>query len=109
MEIAFLAVRLALGAFVVPIAFIYNQELLMLGEWQNILITLFKSGAGLILLAIAVEGFIKSKVTWWNRIILAVAGVYFLIPGVFAMSIATGFVVFYLILLQIQNKFTKKI
>ena len=109
LEIAFLAVRLALGAFVVPIAFIYNQELLMLGEWQNILITLFKTGAGLILLAIAVEGFIKSKVTWWNRIILAVAGVYFLIPGVFAISIATGLVVFYLILLQIQNKFTKKI
>jgi TRAP transporter 4TM/12TM fusion protein len=81
LHIAVLAVRLALGAFVVPLAFVYNQELLMVGAWSDILMTFAKTGIGLILLAIAVEGYIRAPLAWWVRILCGAAGVCFIIPG----------------------------
>jgi len=81
LHIAVLAVRLALGAFVVPLAFVYNQELLMVGTWLNIIIAFFCTGAGLIFLAIAVEGFIQERVSWWGRLMIAAAGICMIVPG----------------------------
>ena len=91
LHIAVLAVRLALGAFVVPFAFVYNQELLMVGTWLNIIIAFFCTGAGLILLAIAVEGFIQERVAWWGRLMMAAAGLCMIVPG--TASLLTGVVV----------------
>lgn len=90
LHIAVLAVRLALGAFVVPLAFVYNQELLMVGAWPDILMAFLRTGLGLILLAIAVEGYMRGRVAWWGRFMAAAAGLCFIVPG--SISLLAGVV-----------------
>ena len=105
LHIAVLAVRLALGAFVVPLAFVYNQELLMVGTWLNIIIAFFCTGAGLILLAIAVEGFIQERVSWWGRLMMAAAGICMIVPG--TVTLLAG-VVLAALALVLHRSFNKR-
>ncbi|MFQ5765208.1 MAG: TRAP transporter permease, partial [Rhodospirillales bacterium] len=67
LHIAALAVRLALAAFIVPFAFVYGPELLMIGSPWEILAAFITAGAGVVLLALAVEGYWKTAIPWWAR------------------------------------------
>lgn len=74
LTIAFTAVRFSLAAFIVPFAFVYNPALLQQGSWgQIILSTLFVAG-GLMMLSVAMEGFFKSRLSNFARILIFIAG-----------------------------------
>lgn len=79
--IAVLAVKFALAAFLVPFAFVYGPELLMIGPWHQILISLVSAAIGLILIAAALEGYFSEPLPALQRLLLGAAGLGFVIPN----------------------------
>jgi TRAP-type uncharacterized transport system fused permease subunit len=74
LAIAGLAVKFALAAFVVPFAFVYQPGLLLAGTWDQTLVSAVTAAAGLLALALAVEGHWRAPIPAWSRLALAVAG-----------------------------------
>lgn len=85
LKIAVLAVKFAAAAFIVPFAFVYQPALLMQGSWEEITGAILAVGTGVVLLALAVEGFLHGPVPAWVRLILGVAAVCFLTIWIEAM------------------------
>ena len=81
LRIAFTSVRLSIAAFIVPFAFIYREELLLIGEPLDIAFAMFVVSIGIICLAIAVEGYLKGPIPNWQRILLAAGAILFMVPG----------------------------
>jgi len=84
--IAIMAVKFALAAFIVPFAFVYGPELLMVGPWHSILISFITAAAGLILIAGALEAYFHKNLVLHERILLAVAGIGLVIPDLYAAA-----------------------
>ncbi len=80
--IAILAVKFALAAFIVPFAFVYGPELLMVGPWHLILTSLATAIVGLILIGAAVEAYFMAPLAIWERALLAVTGFGLVVPNV---------------------------
>ena len=78
LHIAVLAVKFALAAFLLPFAFIYGPGLLFQGSWDQVILATVSAAAGLLSLALAVEGYWKAPVAWWARCGLAAAGLCFI-------------------------------
>jgi len=74
LAIAGLAVKFALAAFIVPFAFVYQPGLLLAGSWDQTVISTVTAAAGLLALALAVEGHWRAKLPAWSRLALAAAG-----------------------------------
>ena len=81
MLIAVLAVKFALGAFVVPFAFVYGPELLMEGPPALILITTGTAAIGLIVLAASLEAYLFVPLSTWMRVPLAILGFGMIAPN----------------------------
>jgi TRAP transporter 4TM/12TM fusion protein len=82
------AVKLGIVAYIIPFAFIFDATLLLRVEafrTFDLITSIALSGAGIVLLAAGVTGYIVGHVAWWRRLPLCVAGV--------ALIIHTGFVV----------------
>ena len=76
------AVRIALPAFLVPFMFIYSPSLLLLTPFNlHSLLTIVTATLGVIVLAIAVEGFLFSHLSWWSRLLFCGASVLLIIPN----------------------------
>ncbi len=81
--IAVTAVKFALAAFIVPFAFVYGPELLLIGPWYQILFSLVTAIAGLILIAAAVEAFLTSPLSAAERVLLALGGLGLFLPNTY--------------------------
>jgi len=88
---AFLSVLLALPAFIVPFTFAYNQNLLLMGSVQNIIISVVTAIIGVSAIGMAVAGNISRPMNLISRIVLLVAGVCLMWPNIVASIL--GFVV----------------
>jgi TRAP transporter 4TM/12TM fusion protein len=73
-RIGFQAMRLSIVILVIPFAFVYNSAILMDGTPLEIIISFVTCGLGTYVLAIALEGFLFQPVSWFWRILFAVAG-----------------------------------
>jgi len=91
--IAFLAVKFALAAFIIPFAFIFGPELLMVGAPMTILFSLLTAIVGLITVASAVEGYFTEPLSFLSRLILAVGGLALIAPNIQAAGIGLLLVV----------------
>lgn len=80
-RVALQAVRLGLVAFVVPYFFVYRSELLLTGPALHIGLALLSSTVGVVLLAAALEGFMRSPLAWWERAFMLTAGLCLIFPG----------------------------
>lgn len=80
--IAVMAVKFALAAFVVPFAFVYGPELLMIGPWYIIGFSFITAAIGLILLAAALEGYLEDHLPLWYRLVLGLAGFGMIMPNI---------------------------
>lgn len=80
LQIAVIATRLAIIAFVIPFAFLYSQELLLEGAPLEILLALVLAVLGALVLALAIEGYWKARLAWWERLLLATAAICFFVP-----------------------------
>lgn len=96
--IGFTSVRLSIAAFIVPFAFVYAPEMLLIGSVWEIAFAVLSCFCGVILLAAAVEGFLKVELGWPARVLLGAAALAFIVPDVVhalvgAALAASGFAV----------------
>lgn len=73
---------LVLLSFLVPFVFIFNHELLLMGEVVNIVLAVLSASAGIFAFSIITEGWIFGKVALPLRILLGVAVICLLMVGV---------------------------
>ncbi|HUG82737.1 MAG TPA: TRAP transporter fused permease subunit [Bryobacterales bacterium] len=76
----FRAMKLGLVTFLLPFAFIYGPALLLIGEWQEIVLHVGTCTLGIYLWAIALQGFFRSRVPTAARAALFTAGVMLIWP-----------------------------
>ncbi len=88
--IAILAVKFALAAFVIPFAFVYGPELLMVGGIGEILLATISAAVGLVLLAAAIEGHLDRPLALWFRLPLGAAGLGLVMPSLIALVVSLG-------------------
>lgn len=81
MKIAFTACRLAIVAFIVPYMFVYNNALLLIGEFHEILLVCLTAPIGVYSISCAVQNYLKGKLPIYYRIMLFIAGFLLLYPG----------------------------
>jgi TRAP transporter 4TM/12TM fusion protein len=74
MKIAGAAVRIAIGAFLIPFAFVFDQALLLQGSVIGIIMATVFTAVGLILFVIAQEGYWKQRLNAPVRVLLGAAG-----------------------------------
>ncbi|HAO57576.1 MAG TPA: C4-dicarboxylate ABC transporter, partial [Alphaproteobacteria bacterium] len=80
LEIAVNAVKISVGAFVVPFAFLFNNALLLDGTPTEIVFSFVFACFGIGCLAIAVEAYIIRPLKPWVALILAGSGLLMLVP-----------------------------
>jgi len=103
LKIAAQSVRIAIGAFLIPFCFVYNHGLLMQGSLWEIVFTTASAVSGLVMIAIAAEGYWKAHIPWFVRLIYAVAGLLFLAAGYFTVALALTALAAGTILLRFQG------
>jgi TRAP transporter 4TM/12TM fusion protein len=81
LEIAVNAVKISVGAFVVPFAFLFNNALLLDGTPAEIVFSFVFACFGLACLAIAVEAYITKPLKTSTALILAGSGLLMLVPA----------------------------
>ncbi len=74
------AVRLASSGFIVPFAFVYGPELLLVGPIERILVASITAIIGCFALSAAVVGWFRRKSRLWERILLLVAAIVLISP-----------------------------
>jgi len=82
------AVKLALSAFIVPFAFAYGPELLLIGEPVAIAVHIATAVAGFVVLSIAAEGYFRGHLPPWQRLLLAAGGLLFVVPSYEGLGVA---------------------
>ena len=86
--------KLGLAAYIVPFMFFYSQEILMVGEWQNIVHVFITASVGVFFMASAVQGWFMGRLNPILRVVL-LAGAIAMIEGglitdVIGVAVAVG-------------------
>lgn len=76
------AVRLGIGAFLVPIAFVLEPALLLDGTPAEIVLATLTALCGAVLLSAAMRGFALAPLTPAARVLLGLSGICLIAPGV---------------------------
>src|SRR5687768_4985291 len=88
MATAWQAMRLGAVLYIVPFMFVYQPALLMMGPWPQILLAAGTAALGVICLAAALQGWLRTRVTFVERVILLAAGSLFVAPWLLGDFIA---------------------
>lgn len=98
------AVKVAIGAFLIPYILIYNPVLVLEGAtWLSLPIAVLTAMVGMLGVSAAMIGFYRSNCYIWERIILFVGGVTLIVPDL--MTDVIGLLILGLIyVLQIKRK-----
>lgn len=81
LKTAFQAMKLGIVAYLVPFIFVFKPSLLLLGTSLEILESVISGAIGVIILGIAVEGYLFERLKPYSRIFLFLGGCTFMIPG----------------------------
>ncbi len=84
------AVRVGAAGFIVPFMFIFEPSLLMIGEWQTILLSVTSASIGVICLAGGLHGYFWRAAPMWERICLVAAAIMLIKPGLVTDAIGLG-------------------
>lgn len=103
LKIAAQSVKIAIGAFLIPFCFVYNQGLLMQGTLWEIVFATTSAVCGLVMIAIAAEGYWNTHIPWFIRLIYAASGLLFLAAGYFTVALALTALAAGTILLRFQG------
>jgi TRAP transporter 4TM/12TM fusion protein len=75
------ASRIALAGFLIPFIFVLSPQLLLVGsEPLPVIEAIFTSSIGAITLAASVQGFLRVRAEWLERIVLFIASLLLIIP-----------------------------
>jgi TRAP-type uncharacterized transport system fused permease subunit len=61
--------------------FVYEPSLLMIGDWQTVVLSFITATIGTILLAASLQGYLIRSATMWQRVVLFVAALCLIKPG----------------------------
>lgn len=81
MRTGYIACRLGLAAFLLPYMFIYGPPMLMKGNAQDIILAAISGVVGIWALAAGLQGYFLQSLAIWQRIILLIAAVLLIKPG----------------------------
>jgi len=95
--IAVMAVKFALAAFIVPFAFVYGPELLMIGPWHVIAVSFITAASGLIFIAGALEAYFLTHLVYWERLVLGIGGFGLVVPNLYVSASAAVLIAVYLV------------
>jgi TRAP transporter 4TM/12TM fusion protein len=85
------ALRLAAIAFIMPFSFVYQPGLLMMGSWEEIVISSATTLAAAILLGAGVIGYLHRRLHIVTRLLMLVAAAMFLSPpAMFTFLVGAG-------------------
>jgi TRAP-type uncharacterized transport system fused permease subunit len=90
--------RVAAAGFIVPFMFVYGPSLLFIGSTFDIITSAISASFGVLALAAGMMGWFLKKVTIWERIVLLVAAVLLIKPGIY--SDAVGYILLLLVFLK---------
>lgn len=76
------AVGLAIVGFLVPFAFVYGNELLLIGGTGAVVLGVLSAGAGVVAISSSLEGFLLKRASRVERLILFASGILLLVPGI---------------------------
>ena len=102
--IAVMAVKFALAAFIVPFAFVYGPELLMIGPWHVIAISFITAVIGLIFIAAALEAYFHKHLVAWERLLFILVGFGLVIPDLYAALGSLILLLAYFLLFYLNRK-----
>ncbi len=88
MAIGIAAVRISMTAFVVPFAFVYSTEILLIGAPWRIALAVVAATAAVACLCLAAEGHLRRALSALRRWLLFAAGVGLLTPSLMVQAIA---------------------
>jgi TRAP-type uncharacterized transport system fused permease subunit len=83
-QIGYRAVRLGIVAFIVPFLFVYQPELLLIGEPLAVALAIPTAALGVIALAAGLEGWLLMQTAWWERALLIGGGLLMIVPGLYS-------------------------
>ena len=90
----YVAFRLSISGFILPYMFVYNNELLMMGAWSDILLAALTSVIGVYCLSGVVEGVVfKWRIPILERVILLGAALSLIKPGIITDLLGIGILV----------------
>lgn len=98
MKVGFIAWRLGLVAFLLPYMFIYGPSIMMMGNIQEILLAIISGITGIFALAGGLQGYLFRPLSMGLRIILFIAAVLLIKPGLTTDLIGYGLVGFVLLI-----------
>jgi len=87
---AWVAIRLALPAWILPFMFVYNDSLLGMGAWWSVVVSFGPAILGMYLLAAGTIGYLARKAKAWERLVLILAGLLLIIPQLATDLIGLG-------------------
>ena len=90
LRISLKAVHFALAAVAVPFAFAASTTLLMEGPPWRIALDSLTATIGVVLIAAACEGYAPLGARWWERLLLTAAGIFFIVPAIWANPVGAG-------------------
>ena len=80
--IAFSATKLSVAAVLVPFAFAYSPELLLIGSPFAIVVAVVTAVLGVYLVGVAAEGFLNRPMPAWARLVTGIGGVCLVMPSI---------------------------
>ena len=110
MKSAVTATKLAIGAFIVPYVFALNPAMLFIGTSGalEIILIVITSFVGIFAVSASLEGYIITRMPWYQRILSAAGGLMLIYPGiltdVIGLSLVAVAVVLQIITKKVNNK-----
>jgi TRAP transporter 4TM/12TM fusion protein len=85
MKVALQSCRLAAVIYFIPVFFVYNPSLILVGTWIECLYTFVLALIGVAIIAVGMEGYCwgAGKILWLPRILLVVGGFLIVLPEVY--------------------------
>ena len=81
LKTAIQATKLGIVTFIVPFMFVYNPALLLIGPSLEVILAAGTAMIGVFFLSTAVEGFLLTKLRWFERLLFLVSSVILIWPG----------------------------
>lgn len=88
LQTGIIAVRLAATAFVVPFAFIYRSDFLLLAGEPAVVLSCITAVIGVVLIAVGIEGYLHQRLPIAPRMLLGLTGLALLVPSGLSLILA---------------------
>jgi TRAP-type uncharacterized transport system fused permease subunit len=90
MRTGYIAWWFSLSGYILPYIWVYNPSLILMGSTWEIIQASITATVGVVILGAGISGYFRKEASWWERMVLMVAAVLLIKPGM--ISDIIGFV-----------------